>query len=41
MARHGIIVGTGGNRFSPQRSAQRQSCLIMALRMSQTLQTAR
>lgn len=41
MARHGIIVGTGGNHFSPQRSAQRQSCLIMALRMSQTLQTAR
>ena len=37
MARHDIIVGTGNNRFSPQRSAQRQSCLIMALRMFQTL----
>lgn len=40
MARYGIIVGTGGNCFSPQRSAQRQSCLIMALRMFQTLHTA-
>ena len=37
MALHDIIVGTGNNRFSPQRSAQRQSCLIMALRMFQTL----
>ena len=40
MARHDIIVGTGNNRFSPQRSAQRQSCLIMALRMFQTLNPA-
>lgn len=40
MARHNIIVGTGNNRFSPQRSAQRQSCLIMALRMFQTLNPA-
>lgn len=39
MARSGIIVGTGNNCFSPQRSAQSQSCLIMALRMSQTLRT--
>lgn len=38
MARNGIIVGTGNNRFSPQRSAQRQSCLIMALGMFQKLQ---
>ena len=41
MARHNIIVGTGNNRFSPQRSAQRQSCLIMALRMFQTLNPCR
>lgn len=38
MARYGIISGTGNNRFSPQRSAQRQSCLIMALGMFQKLQ---
>lgn len=38
MARHGILVGTGNNCFSPQRSAQRQSCLIMALGMFQKLQ---
>lgn len=37
MARHGIVAGTGGNCFSPQRSAQRQSCLIMALGMFQKL----
>lgn len=37
MANHGIIVGTGNNCFSPQRSAQRQSCLIMALEMYQKL----
>lgn len=40
MARHGIIVGTGNNNFSPQRSAQRQSCLIMALGMFQKLQAS-
>lgn len=39
MSRYGIIVGTGSNRFSPQRSAQRQSCLIMALGMYQKLRT--
>lgn len=38
MARHGILVGTGNNCFSPQRSAQSQSCLIMALGMFQKLQ---
>ena len=37
MARSGIIVGTGNNCFSPQRSAQRQSCLIMALGMYEKL----
>lgn len=39
MARHGIIVGTGNNCFSPQRSAQRESCLIMALGMFKKLNT--
>ena len=37
LSHQGVLAGTGGGRFSPQNTAQRQACLIMSLRMSQTL----
>lgn len=35
MAQSGILAGYGDGRFGPQDSAQRQACLIMALRIYQ------
>lgn len=37
LSHQGVLAGTGEGRFSPQNTAQRQACLIMSLRMSQTL----
>ena len=35
MAQTGIVAGYGDGRFGPQDTAQRQACLIMALRIAQ------
>ena len=35
MAQSGIVAGYGDGRFGPQDTAQRQSCLVMALRILQ------
>ena len=35
MAQSGIVAGYGDGRFGPQDTAQRQACLIMALRILQ------
>ena len=37
MAQTGILAGYGDGRFGPQDTAQRQACLIMALRIQQLL----
>lgn len=37
MAQHGILAGYTDGRFAPRDHAQRQACLIMALRMRQNL----
>ena len=35
MSQSGIVAGYGDGRFGPQDTAQRQACLIMALRILQ------